>query len=213
MVFVGSLLYIASYIADRHRLHLGRPARAAGLRRPPCPSSSSSGPTSSSALLVAAGASTPGACCGNAEPARDLGARCSRDRAGAVRRRSCCWLFAVVDAARQRALPARAAGASRARGRRRSAYDTRTESLLDVRPGAPVATRETDLLARRWLRSASPRSRSSVDGETERVFPRLQLRRRAPEATRTRSGPATSRAARRRPALRPGWRRRGGRRC
>ena len=28
MVFVGALLYIASYVADRLRLHLGRPARS-----------------------------------------------------------------------------------------------------------------------------------------------------------------------------------------
>ena len=142
MVFLGSLLYIATYIADRHRLHLGRPARAAGLSdashaqvRTAVDRCRASGCWSLAlvgyVLLRAAQART----------CAPTGARCC-----ATRRRCRSSLVLLLclarHAARQRALPAAAAAGRRQRRAAAPAYDTRTRSLLDLLLARLVESRE-----------------------------------------------------------------------
>ena len=184
MVFLGALLYIASYIADRHRLHLGRPAGAAGLSTPSACRKFVFLWTDVVALGDAARCSsgTSGGCAA-ARNLRATWARCCATR----RALGASIVLAAVrdrDAARQRALPARAAGARRARRRARDVL--RTAHRVAARPGAGAARSRP---ARPPIRGRSPtrpspRSRCERDGQA-----RARLRRGCSSAARTSTDP------------------------
>jgi hypothetical protein len=124
--------------ADRHRLHVGRPARAAVLRgRPWISSSSCCGPTWRCGCCSRRIAAYGRACARHAAPARHLAPKVLRDPA-ALCSALVLLLFwasrcstACTSAARCLPVPGQAAG--------KVFYDTRTES--PARPGAGAADR------------------------------------------------------------------------
>ena len=209
MVFLGSVLYIAGYIADRHRLHLGRPAGAAGLTRTSaCLKLVVLGPTWSLWAMLLRCSPMRLARARQRQPARHLAQGAARP-GGAAARRVVLALFVARGGARRVHFRRALATAAGAGGRRQAFYATRTESLLDLVLARQVATRETTYSAP-LATHAFTKETIERDGAVGARLPAAEVRRRAPDATRTRSGPATCCSAR---ARRPGGGLRGWRCC
>ena len=159
MVFVGSLLYIATLHPDRRRLHLGRSAGAAGLRAT-MPKfvllvdrrrDLAAGRWRSSLYVLA-----------RAAPARRCarpGRRCSRD-AAALSVVGGAAAVPGADAARQRALPRRCCRRRAGSDGRRRRPTTRARARCSTRCSRGlVRFARGHLLAAAGLRAASPRNR------------------------------------------------------
>ena len=161
MVFVGALLYIASYIADRLRLHLGRPAGPARLMPPPACRKFVFLWTDVVlwAMLLGCSPGTSGGC-GAAPTCAPPGTRCC-----AIRPPFCAAIVLaavrVRDDARQRPLPARAGARARRRaGRDRSTPRPPNRCSTWCWPGRSRCARPPT--RSRWPTRASSRSRWSA---------------------------------------------------